>query len=145
MKQYNYDERQLLARGKAYGIGCMAFLSELAIWELLRGTLGVSAEPVGEFLLLLSIPFAVVLIVCILEDAYDPVDLKPGIALFTVMPIAALCMFVMKFTDGVPMMTDRCLTDDAGLCALYAAWVVVSVVYWIKYAKDTKAEKENRS
>ena len=143
MKKQKYDERQLMARGKAYQWGCMAFIITLGLWAVLRAVFGLDAEPFGEYLLLLSVPFAVVLIVCINEDAYDPINIKPGMILFSFMPFVALFLLIAKIRDKTPLLVGKCLTEDAGLLAIYLAWVVSSIAYWIKYAKDTKAEKED--
>ena len=145
MKNKKYDERQMLARGTAFRWGCLAFILVLIVWALLREFLGITAEPLGELLLLMSVPFAVVLIKCILEEAFDPIGRKPGMVLFVGMPILAVVAIILHVSRRTPLINGKCLTQAAGSLALYAAWIVISIVYWIKYAKDTKEEKENRS
>lgn len=57
MRNKQFDERQLLARGKAYQWATLTFIFELAIWCILQEAAGFSAAPIGEFLMLLMPPW----------------------------------------------------------------------------------------
>ncbi len=138
MKKQNLDERQLYARGIAYKYTTLAFVFELFAWALLREFEILDAEPMGELLVLISLPFIVMMTVCIVKDAYDPIDSRPGLILFGVMPIAALAMFVVKIKERAVLIRGKCITADGGLVFLYITWLVISAIYCIKYVKERR-------
>ena len=143
MKNKQFDERQLLARGKAYQWATLTFIFELAIWCILQEAAGFSAAPIGEFLMLLMPPFVVFMIVCIKEDAFDPINSKAGMVLFSIWAIISIAMFIMKFNEKVPLIEGKRITEDGGIIIMYAGWIISGIVYWIKYFVDTKKEKRD--
>lgn len=136
MKKQNYDERQLLARSKAFEYGFAAYLFESVIWCVLCELLKIDAEPLGELCLLLTPPFVVFAIVCIVRDAYDPISTRPGMIVFALMPLAALLTILRYLRDEEVLLDGRCLTAAGGLVFLEAGWLVLAVVYWICYARS---------
>ena len=134
----NYDERQLRARGTAYQFATLAFILELFLWCFLRELAIVDAAPLAELLILLTPPFVVMLSVCIVKDAYDPIGSRPGLILFGLMPLTAILMFLVKINEHVVLMDGNRITEDCGIIFLYAAWIIVAAVYWIKLASDRR-------
>lgn len=126
------------ARGTAYRFATLALILELFLWCLLRELAVVDAEPIAEFLILLTPPFIVMLTVCVVKDAYDPIGSRPGLILFGVMPLAAILMFRVKIKEQAVLMDGNCITQDGGIVFLYAAWLIVAAAYWIKLARDRR-------
>ena len=143
MKNKQFDERQLLARGKAYKWAVLAFIIELAVWCILQEVAGFSAAPLGELLMLLMPPFVTFMTISIFEDAYDPMNSKPGMIIFSFMLIVSVIMFWMKIREHAVLIEGKRITEDGGLVVLYAGWVISGIVYWIKYIIDTKKEKRD--
>lgn len=117
-------------------------LISLIIWEVLCELNVCSAEPLGELLILLSPAFIVFMVICIVKDAYDPINSRPGMIVFTMMPLAALGMLIVYIEDAEALIEGSHITEFGGVMAIYISWVIISAVYWICYAKETKAEKE---
>lgn len=142
MKSQNkYDERQLQARSTAFKWMSFTFLIELAVWRFLKDFLLVTAEPLGELMLLYFAPFLVYGIICVVKDAYDPIGDRPGMIVFTLFPLAALIIIASDlFRKRTPLIIGSCITADGGRIVFYSAWIIIGAVYWIKYAKDTKKE-----
>lgn len=138
----NYDERQLYARGKAFKWALDTMLISLIIWEVLCELNVCSAEPLGELLILMSPTFIVFMVICIVNDAYDPINSRPGMIVFTMMPLAALGMLIVYIKDAGALIEGGHITESGGVMAIYISWVIISAVYWTCYAKETKAEKE---
>ena len=141
-KQRNqYDERQLAARGVAFRWTTVTFFAELVIWEFLCSLEVIDAEPLAELCLLITPPFIVGMILLILSDAYDPIDNRPGVIIFALMPLTGIIMILDKIRDGDILFLDRCILDDGGILAIYVGWIVCAAVYWISYARERNAEK----
>ncbi len=140
MKKQSYDERQLYSRGVAYKYTTLAFALEISVWAFLREFGILDAEPIGELLVLIVLPFIVLMTICIVNDAYNPINARPGLIVFGIMPFSAMAMFYVKWKEHAVLMNGRCITADGGLVLLDASWLVISAVYWIKYMKERRQE-----
>ena len=140
MKKQDYDERQLYVRGIAYKFTTLIFTLELYAWAVLRELGILDAEPMGEFLILIAPPFTILMAVCILKDAYDPINGRPGLILFSIMPISGLAMLFVKAKEHAVLVRGNCITADGGIVLIYIVWLAVSAIYWAKYIKERRQE-----
>jgi len=139
--QNKFDERQLQARSTAFKWMSFTFIIELTVWCFLKDLLLVTAEPMGELMILLFAPFLVFGIICVVKDAYDPIGGRPGMVVFTIFPLTGMIFIALKLLkQRTPLIIGRCITADGGLIFFYSAWIIIAAVYWIKYVKDTKEE-----
>lgn len=139
----NYDERQLYARGKAFKWALFTMLISLILWEVLCELRVCSADPLAELLILMSPAFIVHMILCIVNDAYDPINSRPGMIGFTMMPLASVGMLIAYIKDSEILIEGSRITEAGGVMAIYTSWVIVSVIYWTHFMKEKRAEKED--
>lgn len=137
----NYDERQLAARGKAFKWGLCTMLISLIVWEVLCEFELCGAQPLGELLILMCPAFIVITVICIVNDAYDPINSRPGMIMFTMMPLASVGMISVYIKESDKLIENGLITGTGGIFILYISWLIVSAVYWICYVKERKAEK----
>ena len=139
-KYDGYDERQQLARGKAYQYACVTFVLEVLIWGLLREFEVFDADPFCEMLVFIALPLLVLFSVTIAKDAYDPMNSRPGVLLFSLMPLVGILMVIDDLRDHVVLVDGSYLTEDFGMVVLYSVWIIASAIYWTYYLRERRAE-----
>ena len=139
--KYNgYDERQQLARGKAFQYACITFLIEIVIMEFLREFELLDCDPFGELLIFIALPMLVLFAVTISKDAYDPMNSRPGVILFALMPLCGILMLIDDIRDHTVLIDGAYLTEEFGMLILYSMWIVASAIYWMYYLRERRAE-----
>lgn len=118
-------------------------LISLIVWEVLCEFELCGAQPLGELLILMCPAFIVIMVICIVNDAYDPINSRPGMIMFTMMPLASVGMISVYIKESDKLIENGLITGTAGIFILYISWLIVSAVYWICYVKERKAEKND--
>lgn len=139
-REKSFDERQIASRGIAFKYGFFSFIPVIILFAFIKDTFGISCDCVGEAFLLISIPYAITMSIFIVKDAYDPINSKPGVIIFSIMAICAVIFISMNIHDKAPLIDNRIITREGGLTAFYISWVVIAIIYWIKNIKDRKEE-----
>lgn len=107
-----YDERQMLARGKAYRAAFWTLVVYLCLDGLL--TLGSEVRWANVFVVYyigIGLALEVYAVICILNDAYFPLKEKPGFYLtfFGVIIVWSAAVSLSDFLNGKPFVTDGML------------------------------------
>ena len=140
-----YDERQTLARGKAYKTGFWTFVGYLLLNGLLNAADIIWADTSTAAFLGLFLGIAVYAIVCILNDAYLPLKEKPGFyfAIFGLVIVVNLAVTILNFSDGTEFITDKMLNYhslNAGIVIMFIAVIITLAVRQIIAKKDADEE-----
>ncbi|NCB51708.1 MAG: hypothetical protein EOM54_07505 [Clostridia bacterium] len=141
-----YDERQMLARGKAYS----AAFWTLVAYSILNGmyygaTGGMWADMMTTPFLGVFLAILVYAMICIINDAYMPLKEKPGFyfVLFGVILAADLLIAVWNYLDGTEFVTDGMLNYhclNPAIVIIFAAIIVTLAVKVISAKKDVDEE-----
>jgi membrane associated rhomboid family serine protease len=141
-----FDERQRLARGKAYQAAFWTFV----IYSLFSAFMNDVAEiqwadsTTGTFMGL-YLAIAVFAIICIITDSFFSFRDRPGpyFTLFLIVIAANLMIFLLNLADGTPMATNGLFnTHSLNLFAVIAL-IPIYVTLLAKYLYDKKhAETE---
>lgn len=141
-----YDERQRLARGKAY----QAAFWTLAAYSLFSALMNDVADiqwadvATGTFMgLFLAI--AVFAIICIITDSFFSFKDRPSpyFTLLLIIIVANLLIFFLNLADGTPMVTDGLLNIHSLNVLAVAAFIPIYATLVAKHLYDKKhAETE---
>lgn len=143
--EQKYDERQELARGRAYKHGFITLLLYcvvvgLADMYLERAYISTAAL-IGVFL-----SVTVFVIECIFTDAYFAVGQKPRswLVLSGFVATLNLCIFTVNFAEGEPLIVNGVLTYYIInlVCGLMFLAIFVAIV--MKLMRDRAGERSER-
>ena len=149
---HDYDERQLFERNNAFKFGFIVVIGMLLIGQILNWIFG---EGLGNTLSFwvsfwcgatFWVSISTVIIFMILKDAYDGINSRPGMIIFSMWGIAAFLLGIanaMVFLIKKP--TFQALLEDGitfSNIVMYACWLSMCGVYWIKYLVDKKKNRE---
>lgn len=137
MKAKNeYDEKQLLDRGKAYECSFIFALLLNLLCFFISEVLDISISPYSLFRVNFWLPITVCIIIMILKDAYDGVSSKPGKLVLTLFGISGFLSVLLCIIDLITgkesFLSDGILSDFTvefikSLCIL-----TIGLTYWIK-------------
>lgn len=142
MKNQEFDERQMYVRGQAYKHTCFVFIWEIVAVSLLKEFSVVSFAPLAEMCVLVCLPFFVLVAECIIKDAYDPINTRPGMMIFTLMPITSVLTILNQTKKKIPFIENGMITEEGGIRCIYIIWLALTVVYWVNIAIERKNERK---
>lgn len=142
MNNQEFDERQMYIRGLAYEHTCFAFVLEIIAISVLKEFSVICFAPLAELYVLLCLPFFVLGAECIIKGAYDPINSRPGMMVFTLMPITSVLTILNQIKSKLSFMENGVITEDGGIRCIYITWLVLTVVYWVNIAIERKNERK---
>lgn len=127
-----YDERQQLARGKAFRSAYFTLLGALGVWMVLdAGEVTALFEGVGGIFICVCLSAGVFAVRCIMSDAYLSLREKPGFiaGLFLTVFLLNLAVTVANGVRGAAFLTDGRLSAYAmnGVVALLFAVILAAM------------------
>lgn len=142
----NYDERQLLYRGKAYQYGFFTALLMMLVAEFAVEVLEIKFETGVILGFCLLIPVAVCVMYMIVKNAYDEINESGGRYSTAFFLLAGLVMMVLTIVrilvgewniirDG--MITYTVVFLLAGLC-----WICIGATFLIKRYLEKRTDTE---
>lgn len=142
----NYDEKQLIDRGKAFQTGFLAAILTICALYFITDAIGFKMSSYAAFLISLWIPLMTVFIALIIEDAYDGVNSAPGRVVLTLLGMAGLFLVgasALQIVFGKETLLDNgVLTDSAGRIFSGICMMVICIIYWIKQYLNSKEFEE---
>lgn len=131
-----YDERQKIARGKAYAIAFWTLVGYNGLYGIYSAfTKKVVVEPVCGLTIGICIAAVVQISYCIWQDAYFSLneDKKKLFLTFSVLGCANIVIGIITLIDGKwfedGVLTIRCLNMVVGFL-----FIVIGIVYFVKKA-----------
>lgn len=139
--QKEYDERQIIARGKSYKTGLITFAAVTLFFTLLE-TLDVHFAEYPLLLLLILLAGCLAFVIdAIFRDAYFRVG--ESTKMWWVLPIAAINI-VLSFVRNTPLITEDGLLSLDSMNLIVGIWIIIIYIFiLIKKIIDKKAEKNN--
>lgn len=132
----NYDEKQIIDRGKAFQYGFIAAMLTTCGVYFYTDALEFKMDSYAAFLIRLWIPITITFIALIVKDAYDGVNSTPGRIVFTIFGMAGLFLVgvsFMRIVSGKEAFLDSgTLTEVAGIIFSGICMIIVSIIYWVK-------------
>ena len=142
----NYDERQILIRGKGYMISFMTVILLLFIYA--GFFYGMSKDIVSPQLVIFAISFigiTVYVIYCILGDAYLQVGQNPKKWIF-LMVLVIIVNVLSAFVGSDRGLTENGLATGMAINSIIAIlFAVILVVFLIKLGMDKRGEGHEES
>ena len=147
MNNKNFDERQILARGKGFQIGFLVSLG-MVVADLLAedflsndGFIGINVY--SRAMLCVWIPILVVSVYFILNDAYEKINETGGrvlMGMFVLFGLFEIIVTVVRLASGsIVFVENGVIGDPLGQIFTGAAMLGISVVYFVKLALNKKA------
>lgn len=134
-KQNEFDEKQLLERGKAYRNGYFTLLALLLIDFFIKDALKITwLTNYSSFLIMFWISISVCEITMIVKDAYNGISKNSGKTILSLQGILGLTilimdiMYIISSKEAISSMLSSLLM---GVCC-----IIICVVYWIKVIRD---------
>ncbi len=141
----NYDERQILARGRACMAAYYVLLIFLTVIFLLDET-GVTHlfMSSGGIWFGVCVSIAIFVIICVLKDAYTGLNdnLFTYIVITGLVGVFNICIGVSKIIENVPMIIDGKLSSELLNLESGVLLVIVCPFMIVKYILNKKAETE---
>lgn len=142
----NYDEKQIIDRGKAFQYGFIAAMLTICGVYFYTDALEFKMDSYAAFLIRLWIPITITFIVLIVKDAYDGANSTPGRIILTVLGMAGLFLVgvtVIRIVSGKEVFLDSgTLTDSAGRIFSGICMILVSIIYWVKQYLNSRKFKD---
>ena len=142
----NYDERQILARGKACRYGFIAAVLTFVLIYLVQDAAGLALDGSTILKAGIMLPLTVCMLLMILWDAYDYVDSTYGRTGLSALGVAGIlligyCLYEVLFA-GQRFYWDGMVTEHVGNLLMGCCMVFIGVVYWIKQILDKQKPEE---
>lgn len=143
----DFDERQILARGKGFQIGFFVSLGmiigDLAAEDFLSGDGVIGINVYSRAMLCIWIPIVVVSVYFILNDAYEKINETGGkflMGVFVFVGLFEIIATVIRVVSGHTTFIENNIIGDAlGQICVGTAMLFISAVYFIKRALNKKA------
>ena len=138
----HFDERQELARGKAFQYGFFSLLITSYVYAISDMILGRWCDVPAGITLCLAVSLCVFAITCILKDAYLSLREKPRtvMTMFALMSLINLGFGVMQGVSG-DLVEDGVLTFRAMNPIIGTATLVILVVYIVNHLLRSREEE----
>ena len=138
-----FDERQELARGKAYQYGFFTLIGCVAAYGFLDMVIGNWCDALTGGMICICIALTVFATVCILNDAYLSLKENPRKVMTTFVLITALNLFigVMNVLNGTVMEAGRLVYGSVNLI-IGITTLVIQIVYLVNYLLAGRKEAE---
>lgn len=138
----NYDERQVLARNKAYKYSFMVLLLYCCVCAIL-GIIDIKWATLPTMLFMgVMISVLVFAEICIVRDAYVGIDNRKTKSAFIFISLYNLASFIMMLSKGLPLIEDGMLTERVLPLFLSVLFGSVVITQLIKNEIDKKAADE---
>ena len=138
----NYDERQIIERGKASQIGFMTAIVLSLVTFLVTGMFDIQISAMTIFGIQTTMPIMVCMMVMILKNAYDPMNKHVAAILSGIFSVLGL--YLVLFSVGrVLLGQDRFLeggavTDTSGFIVVGLSMIGTGIVYLIRKRRNKK-------
>ena len=146
----DFDEKQLIDRGKAYQTSFFVSVATLGTLFLVTDLLEVPITRIALFMLALWIPITVCLVQLIFSDAYRGVHTPSWKAnvISLAMGLDGMALITLIVIDmvggGTGPIENGGLTNATGYLVCGACLVVIGVTYWVKqHDNKRKSRDEN--
>lgn len=140
----NYDERQILERGKAFRNGYLVLFLMIAVLLLLSEGMDIIPPMDNYTFAMLSLwpSMLVCFITLIIKDAYDGISRSPGrvaASVFGLSGTVLLVVSILDITKGVAMWP---LNEETVHLVVGISCLMICIVYWVKWWCNEKRFKE---
>jgi len=143
-KPCEYDERQLLARGKAYKAAFFVLIVYLLVEGSFKLVTGIEwADSMTRSFIGICLSVTVFAIICILNDAYLSLKEKPAhcIAVFSLIAFVNLAVVLANYFLKVSFLSEGMLNYHIINFIILIMFAVIMVVFIGKLLHDKKTEK----
>ena len=139
----HFDERQELARGKAFQHGFFTMAACLYCYGMSDFLLGAWCDVLAGVTLCIAMGLGVFAVTCILKDAYLSLREKPRqiMTMFALLSLVNLGLGGMYLYSG-DLIEDGVLTFRAVNPIIGATILVILIVYVVKYLLQDREETE---
>lgn len=138
----HFDERQELARGKAFQYGFFTLMISAYVYGVSDMVLGRWCDVVAGITLCVALALCVFAITCILKDAYLSLREKPRVVMtmFALLTVVNLGFGVMYAYSG-DLIEDGVLTFRAVNPIIGFATLVILIVYIVNHLLRSREEE----
>ena len=138
----HFDERQELARGKAFQYGFFTLLISAYVYATSDVVLGRWCDVVAGITLCVALALCVFAVTCILKDAYLSLREKPRVVMtmFALLTLVNLAFGVMHGVSG-DLVEDGVLTFRAVNPIIGLATLVILIVYIVNHLLRSREEE----
>ena len=139
-----YDERQQLARGKAYRAGFWSLVGYMFVNAVITDARGPWADSIITAMTGVLFATTVFVVICIRQDAYFPLNAKYGyyLKLFTFILFVNVLVSVMNILTGQKLIENGVVTYHALNLMLVVMYMAVIPVMVSRHRKERGAEDE---
>ena len=140
----DFDEKQLIDRGKAYQTSFFVSVATLGTLFLVTDLFEVPITRIALFMLALWIPITVCLVLLIFSDTYRGVHTPSWKAnvISLAMALDGMALITLIVIDmvggGTGPIENGGLTNATGYLVCGACLVVIGVTYWVKQHSDKR-------
>lgn len=132
----NFDEKQLLDRGKAFQIGFITAIIMSVLFYFLQDGIGIEIAAFTSFAFSLWIPVTVCSIALIIKDAYDGVNSTTGRFGITVFGAGGSYILISSIiflaTGRETLLDGGVVTESIGHIINGICMITICAVYWVK-------------
>lgn len=145
MSKKQYDEKQIIERGKSFQYAFTCAIVVNIIIYLLSDFIGIGFANGAIFLINIGLPIATYMLSMIIKNGYDGVSNdgeKLNISALGGSGVGLLIVYLPDIISGKkPLIDNAKVTESAGALLISILTLVVVVVYWLK--KDIEKKSEN--
>ena len=138
-----FDERQELARGKAYCYGFFTLMGCLLVWGFTESAVGVWCDTLTGSALCISISMTVFAVTCIRNDAYLSLKESPRKVMmsFVLVAVANFSIGLIHVVNGTVIEDGRLTTGSVNLM-FGVMMLVIMLVYLVDHCLRGREEAE---
>ena len=143
----NYDERQIIERGKAFQIGFMTAIVLSLVTFLVTGLFDIRISAMTVFGIQTTIPIMVCMMAMILKNAYDPMNKRVAPILCGIFSVLGL--YLVLFSVGRVLLGQDsfleggAVTDTSGFIVVGLSMIGTGIVYLIRKRRNKKELTED--
>lgn len=146
MSKKQYDEKQIIERGKSFQYAFTCAIVVNIIIYLLSDFIGIGFANGAIFLINIGLPIATYMLSMIIKNAYDGVSNageKLNISALGGCGVGLLILFLPDIISGKePLIDNAKVTESAGALLISILTLVVVVIYWLKKHIEKKSEND---
>lgn len=146
MSKKQYDEKQIIERGKSFQYAFTGAIIVNIIIYILSNFVGIGFDNDTIFLINIGLPIAIYMLSMIIKGGYDGVSNageKLNIAALGGAGVALLIIYLPDVISGKKLLLDNeMITESAGALLISILTLVVVLVYWIKKHVEKKSEND---
>ncbi len=136
MKKTNFDERQIIDRGKAFQIGFIVALVSIALVFLATDAFEFKIDTFTSFIVTIWTPMTACFIMLIAKDAYEGINQTGGRIIISVLGFCGVFMLISKIilllTNRSYFIENGIITENIGHIFQGLCMTVIFIVYWVK-------------